>query len=355
MVTKKKEDKKDMRSSKAYKFIVGFIIAVALIIFIISSVILVIKIVPDTFGLVAATFQSVKEEAPVETADISADKTSIKSGDGINFSWGNLNEDTAYSLIFLCGDDSMEIRANGQTLSCDEYIVINNNDNNENVVFVTDKDSVNVSTIFESEDSTGDIETIKQIDLTVSNNNTSVTTETVRTTNVSTTPNTRDLYIRLVRSGVVNNTAYIQFEVGNSGSISTGTWQFRAILPTASVSDRVFVSNIQTSLSSGSGIIYTLTFSNLESGTNQAIIQIDPQNIVSESNESNNQLALNFRGNGDTSYNSDDRADFNIDLLGYGILIGNRYTETRDIDQNDELAIRFRVRNIGGEETEDWR
>lgn len=344
----KSKKKTDIRSSRAYKFIIGFIIAIALIIFIISSIVLVIKIVPDTFSLVASTFQSVTSDEDTSSPAISLDKTSISSGDSIKFSWSELNQNSKYSLIFFCSDSSVSMRAYGRDFSCGDYIEIDNNDSSENILFSTEKENGEVTIVFESENEDGDIKSIQEVVVNISNDNFDDVEVTTTTTNTTTISNTRDLYVRILGSG--DN--FVQFEVRNQGNLSTGLWQFRAIIPTVNVSDRIFISNIQPSLVGGTGIVYTMTFNNTEDGT--FVVQVDPNNNVSETNESNNQASVRISGDNNNLSSGDD-ADFDIDLLGYGRMSGNRFIETRNIDQNDELAIQFRVRNVGGETTDDWR
>ena len=123
----------------------------------------------------------------------------------------------------------------------------------------------------------------------------------------------------------------------------------------ADISSRLFNSGIQNSLTPGSGVIYTLTFSGLLSGTNQALITADIQNTVAESNESNNQAQVTFTvSGGNSAVNGSGEADFDIDLIAIGRISGSRFIETDNLDTSDELAIRFRVTNSGGEETKDW-
>ena len=59
--------------------------------------------------------------------------------------------------------------------------------------------------------------------------------------------------------------------------------------------------------------------------------------------------------NNNNNYNSNDNADFVIDDLEVGYLRGSRFYDDDEADEGDDVAIRFIVRNEGGESTNDWR
>lgn len=76
------------------------------------------------------------------------------------------------------------------------------------------------------------------------------------------------------------------FDIANIGGSSSGTYYFEAQLPT--VSPYTYYSEAQASLSPGSHIVNTLNFSQATPGFFSA--SVDPQNLVRESNESNNTI-----------------------------------------------------------------
>lgn len=405
------KDQEAVSSNRAYTFMIGFVIAVALLIFIISTIVLFIKIVPDTFALIAGTFQSVsREDADEETVEttqsLSVSNSFVSAGEEITFSWTTPNQEGTPSLAFLCEDtDGVVLEYKDDFFECGDTIFFDNQENEASVrILSSAKRYVDMPVILEFEDQNRSITTIDETSVTISNNNPNEsgivlgdevnvtvstttpvtntntsdtntgTTQTVNTTTTQNTTNTpapapvRDLSVRMLQAGPVvngqiiqsgsfdaNSTVGIQFEVRNNGNVSTGAWSFQAVLPVTSVNDRVFNSGLQNSLTPGSGIIYTLTFAGLRGGTNQAVITVDPQNLVSESSKANNQTSATFTVSGGSNSNFSGKADFDVELLGIGRLSGSRFIETDNLDTSDEIAVQFRVTNIGGQITNDWR
>ncbi|MBX4198005.1 hypothetical protein KW782_01580 [Candidatus Parcubacteria bacterium] len=99
-----------------------------------------------------------------------------------------------------------------------------------------------------------------------------------------------DLAVSLVDARVENsNRAVIQFEVRNIGDRPTGSFRFRANLPSSGNSE--FTSSYMNSLEPSARVTFTVNFENLQNyGNNTATITIDPYNEVSETNEGNNSL-----------------------------------------------------------------
>ena len=84
------------QTNKAYKFIVGFVITIALLIFVISTIVLLVKVVPNSISLVASTFRAIQEDQPIENIDgtqtddtalFSVNDSFINSGETIALSW----------------------------------------------------------------------------------------------------------------------------------------------------------------------------------------------------------------------------------------------------------------------------
>jgi hypothetical protein len=96
-----------------------------------------------------------------------------------------------------------------------------------------------------------------------------------------------DLAIRVVSATYSNNQATIRFEVQNNGDRESGSYRFRAQLPT--YSNNEYVSGYQNSLKAGSKTYFTISFNDLQNyGANYTNIMVDPYNEISESNENNN-------------------------------------------------------------------
>ncbi len=384
------EKKGDLRANKAYKFIIGFVIAVALLIFVISTVVLVIKVIPDISTLVAGVFQSTDKNTTDSSSNdplLSVTDSFLATGDMVTFSWKENESLGKYSLTFLCEDeDEISIEHRDDFTDCGDALLFNQGETEADITFTSNKKRyVDIPSILEFEDQDGNIDTIDEIQITVSNKNpndgsilgidtdngdTSINVTSTDDTPAKTSPApVRDLSVQILQVGEVVNEQIIgsssfdtnavigmRFEIRNNGNVSTGSWLFQIILPVVKTSDRLFNSGIQGSLSPGESTIYTITFSGIRGGNNLALISVDPQNLIRESSENNNQAQASFNstGNGFTGSNTGE-ADFDIDLIAIGRISGSRFIETNNIDVDDELAIKFRVTNIGGETTENWR
>ena len=380
------------QTNKAYKFIVGFVITIALLIFVISTIVLLVKVVPNSISLVASTFRAIQEDQPIENIDgtqtddtalFSVNDSFINSGETIALSWEKTETNGNYTLIFLCEESSgITVEHRENFFECGDYLNFGQGETQAHISIVSSrKRYADLPIALEFEKENGDINTVGEIIVTVSNKNLedgivlSEETSTPTTTNstsvgtATSVPEHRDLAVRIIQAGPVVNgqivntgsinnvsNAGIRFEVRNNGNIPTGPWSFQAVLPTTNTNSRLFNSGTQNSLATGSGVIYTLIFSELLSRTNQALISVDPQNLVTESNESNNQAQVTFTVSGGSSVStSTGKADFDIDLIAIGRMTGSRFVETDNLDTNDELSIRFRVTNIGGKKTDNWR
>ena len=79
----------------------------------------------------------------------------------------------------------------------------------------------------------------------------------------------------------------IKFTISNIGTNVSGTFDFKAPLPTSST--YTFTSDTQSSLLPGEHIDYVLGFDRTRSGDNREItITVDPENTIHESRENNN-------------------------------------------------------------------
>ncbi len=105
------------------------------------------------------------------------------------------------------------------------------------------------------------------------------------------TNNSTDSFV----SGVIvpsGDNAAVKFSVTNIGTNISGSWIFNANLPTNT--SFIFTSNPQQSLRPGERIDFTLGFDRAQSGIRQITITADPNNQVSESNETNNTAVSNI-------------------------------------------------------------
>ncbi len=114
-----------------------------------------------------------------------------------------------------------------------------------------------------------------------------------------------DLSVRIIAVGVIdpmtgafvhraptnpNELAAVKFDIGNVGGRATGTWYFTVTLPTNPA--YVYQSPAQMSLAPDGHIENILRFRPMNPGGGTVHVSVDPQNMVGESNESNNNASL---------------------------------------------------------------
>ncbi len=183
------------------------------------------------------------------------------------------------------------------------------------------------------------------------------TTTRPSTGSVSYVPRTTDLAITDIRK--IGNDSGFVFTAYNLGNVPTGAWVFT--YTDAQNPSQTITSPAQGSLGAGQGMAVTVMFSGQKNSSQNISVHADPYGYISESNESNNFASVIITGNrtsgstGDNSYNSNDDADLVITTLEVGRLSGSRFVEEDDIDEDDTAAVRFIVKNQGGESTGSWR
>jgi hypothetical protein len=161
--------------------------------------------------------------------------------------------------------------------------------------------------------------------------------------------------LQITNIGKLDNSAF-SFIVWNYGSKTSGTWYFTytdAVNPS-----KVVYSPIQMSLAPGQGMLNTVRFDSQRYDSQTISIVVDATNSVSESNESNNYASVIITGDRNNNYNDyddDDEADLIIEDFEVGRMSGSRFVEDDEIDEDDDAAVRFTVRNRGGESTGSWR
>jgi len=87
-----------------------------------------------------------------------------------------------------------------------------------------------------------------------------------------------------------NDIAAVQFDIGNNGGSSTGTYYFTVQLPMQD--GYTYSSPIQMNLAPGSHVVNTLRFKPVQSGGGNIIVNVDTTYAVNESNEGNNSAAM---------------------------------------------------------------
>lgn len=152
----------------------------------------------------------------------------------------------------------------------------------------------------------------------------------------------------------------LSFTAYNRGTNYTGNWYFS--YTDAANPDRTILSPLQISLGPNQGLFTTVRFNSQKYNQQNITVYLDSTNSVNESNESNNTASITIYGNDDSNYyynnndyDEDADADLAIEDLEVGYMRGSRFVENDNIDEDERAAIRFVVKNIGGESTGRWR
>lgn len=316
-----------------------------LVAFVIIIVLMSVSHLPSIMGRISDSFSTALYSVfiPAEGATVTVDKKIINSGEDftVTFKKGDL-VNGIFTISYSCNSnaDLMSVENTGlKKITCDTPYYLLENETLIKVRAITKENVVRLilNGAFENNE-TLKSENVGVIRVTVANNNIgSVITPATTTPNVPTynpapyipsqpapvpTYNLKpDLAVRILQVGLLNNSTNlitprnqfsysdmvgIKFEIRNDGDTNTGNWAFTASLP--SVTNPMYSSNTQISLRPGESIIFTLGFSNLTNQySNQIKINIDPINMVSESNESNNtaiQTITNTTYNNNNYYNN---------------------------------------------------
>ncbi len=162
----------------------------------------------------------------------------------------------------------------------------------------------------------------------------------------------------------INEISAVRFDITNSGNTPTGAWQFTAVLPT--YPSQVFPSGIQPSLKPGETIEYTLSMRNLAvTGNNIVTVIVDPNQSVSEVSEINNTIVMTLVNSGTSystglllpptynNYYNSSNSDLMLKVISRGYIDRNngRYYVANSVSENDRVAIRIEIENIGDGET----
>lgn len=366
------------------------------------------KVVPKAITSVGSAFSGISSSlfSPKETIILSLSNNSVQSGEAVDISFEHKNKDMAgvYEFKFDCSDKDLSmILLDGQNktnMLCTATSTLNSNSfqivpilKNSNS-FV---DSYIYVSFFDQENNTR--QAIGKTVITVRNGKTNGTVATstqiiskpivatsskvirpVVNQNLTNSNIVRksDLYIISKSTGAIVNNVFIpktnfasyeipaiRFDIGNDGNVETGPWQFTAVLPT--YPSQVFPSGVQPSLKPGEIIEYTLTLQNLAiTGNNIATISIDPNNTVNELSETNNTLVMTLVNSGvgystglivppynNYNYYNNSNSDLMLRIISKGYIDRNngRYYAASSISENNRVAVRFEIENIGSGET----
>lgn len=397
-----------MTSNTGGRSLVGkilFVVGVVIILIILAF--LIITFVPRMLGGLANVGSSFGSWFGRDEVIMTADKLAIESGETVKLSWehDNKNKPGAYGITYTC-TDNVEVDiltdAGARRLVCGNIYTLGFANTRAAVkVMLTEENSfADVPLlVYFTESGTPTPIASGEVIVTVQDGNPTATTgelsgeaatiESEPVTNTTATGGTNTVYVNnttrtsggttrttgttyvatgpadLAVTNVIASNTQVSFTISNIGGRSTGTWVFSYNTPTDP--KETFTSPLQLSLAPGQSIRYTLTFGAKASGNQTVAIVADSTNTVSEASESNNIGSVTMTGgaygggsatggsSNNGNYDEDDDADFVIENLEVGRLSGNRFIEDDNADEGDDIALRFVVRNRGGEETEDWR
>ncbi len=322
--------------------------------FVILIILICLSFLPTIFSRFSSSLSAALYSVfvPAESSSVTVDKKIINSGEDftITFKKGDSTDSGLFAVSHACGDnaDLFAVLSNGlKKIDCDTPYYLLENDSAVKIRATTQDSVVRlaVDASFENND-TQKVDKIGVARVTIKNDSvglvttstppaaTSTGTNAAVNTNVTpanqtyyTAPVVQPIYIgkpdlavRMLQVGLLNSgtnvissrTQFsyndmvgIKFEVRNDGDANTGPWTFTATLP--SVSTPTYNSNSQISLKPGESIIFTLGFSNLVSQyTDTITVNVDPLNLVTESNENNNTLTsvitnINYNNNNTNS------------------------------------------------------
>jgi preprotein translocase subunit YajC len=192
-------------------------------------------------------------------------------------------------------------------------------------------------------------------------------------TNTNTNINTKtqtDLVARVLTIGHINNNNVftsgtitpegnrpaIRFEVINNGDTLSGSWTFKALLP--SKTTPIYNSPLQPSLAKGDRVEFTLGFDTVPNG-GDVYIFINENRSVKESNYSNNDIIYklgNNTSNTNTQYlNYQSGKDLVIKLVNTGYIENGQFVPSESILGSQRAGVKFTVTNIGSLATGEWR
>jgi hypothetical protein len=387
-------------------FVVGIIFLIVVIGF---ALLFIVPRIVSGIGGAASALTSIFRGAAGDGIAVTTTASRVKTEEEFTISWDDVDATptTSHAVSFSCVENTV-VRIDGKRAQCEKNIDVSFAENDIDVEIENTKvDSVaevafKISAIESGEekrsgktvvaatngspsvfdDSSDDADTTdtsnSDDDKPATSGSSNVTTKhstgSTGGTTVKPTAGKANLYIsRAVsgtwREGVVfvsnrieeDEIGGVEFTVINDGGTATGPWTFTYTEPTARGDVRS--AGTQPSIPAGSSLTYTIQFPSYAEGMKSTTITLDTSNSVAERNEYDNSrteillfdATSNDQGTGSGSFNKNDDANLTVEILGTGRLDGRRFVETDNVDSNDELAVRFKIKNDGGESTGAWR
>jgi len=396
--------------------IIKILFALGIIAIVLLVVFGILKVVPKIVSSLASAGSALGNKSfNQESININTSVDELESGDEFTLSFEHINpstKDGVYALIYECQDATslqvIGVNNVNQTLICNRPFTLSSEPIAiEMVAFLANANNINDAKIIVTFTPTGEktptvrgekivtiqnSNNIKEGDLATgsvtittdyqslnnrkqeedSNMNESPTPPT-NTGNTNQNPprtigggSTTPIYrapADLAISNMRSNGTRVQFTISNIGGRATGVWSFNYTLPTNPVA--LENSGSQVSLNPGEALGFTLDIADTRGFTSGLIsIFADPYNQVTEStlvnNNSSTIISFSNNGNGGNTggngnFNPNDDADLVITRAEAGYISGNRFIGDDTIDEDDDGAVQFTVRNEGGENTGTWR
>ena len=282
-------------------------------------------------NLASSGFSSLFSRTDSTTIEVVAPETA-GSGQPVDVSWNYTPAgDGSYALIYQCRDGfQFRVVASTSTLNvipCGTAYTVGNKESKgvRLVPVLTSGTSADIplSIIYMTDGTTGTSTEDNRgaqgnttITITRDTNTPPTNTDnnqgSTGTTGGSTTPiptGPADLVVRILSVGVIDpisgnitqrapispqEVVAVTFDIKNQGGSATGAWYFTAQLPTSPAAP--YSSPQQASLNPGDHIENTLRFNQVAQG-GVFTVNVDPTNLVSESNENNNSASQSISGN----------------------------------------------------------
>ncbi len=384
-----------MSETTTKSFIGKILFVVGIIIILIILATLIIRFVPRVFSGLANIGSSIENVFGKNEISVTASDVSLTNGERFVVSWdSNITKTGLYNISHACIDDvNIDIETiNGtRRMICGDTFTLGPNAGSVTLVANLDKENafadIPVSITFVDEDNK--VVATNNVVVTIQNGDPNAgtgisaqpieqveeetptpTASTPKPTTPRATTQPRSTVYTPVATGpadlAVSNLAIlgnnrVAFTVTNNGGRSTGSWLFNYSTPTSP--KQTITSPLQPTLGPNQSILYTVTFAAKSNGNQTVVVQLDPNNNVSESSETNNVGTITMTGgafgggsNGtNNDYDSRDDADFQIIGLEVGRVSGNNFVRDDSVEDGDDVVVRFIVKNQGGDETEDWR
>lgn len=289
---------------------------------------------PDFFSSIASAVVSITSRfIPADRVVVLASPESVLSGESILLSFtherGTEEVEGLYSLFYQC-QEGVHLERNGEVIFCNTpYNLLDEEKELTLEIFSTEQSSkvVPIEIRFTKNNST-EIDAEGSVDVEVLNDNlTEGMKDTVPTGNAPRTAGTKtektelfdstttgggrasnplgfiDLEARIIEVGTVDRDtnvftatssvpvtarAAVRFEVENIGDKTSTNWTFNAVLPSFPM--HIYYSDAQIPLAPGDKIEFTLGFDSIKQDGTEAtfVVNVDPSNIVRESDETNN-------------------------------------------------------------------